>query len=396
MMFKTSIYDRLQKVRPAEPQVAPTQARSDYHTDTLCLLDGVALTAAGAVARGELPESSSPALSAMLRGPDGYGLLVHEIALHQSESQEGGARLDRRHQRLMSLIQSLVIDALLMLEALPEGTPFDVVLSAPIRHASLREIFLTQLRETIQATPFGEVLGHVTYRAASQASLHQLLAADESGGMPHVVWISVDSLLFESSVSELARRGQLGYASRPTGLFPGEAVSAVLCQRIAPESPAPVQGWQIPLAATLTHPARGSRELRRAPAPLAQLIERHWPAPAASRAQDDDSAETPINTDFQPVRLVIDSFGLPGRALEAGTSLVNRWPELDVIADGSIIDRFCGWPGDAWLGLALVLAMAELEEQDGALIVALADDSRTQGLALLPCAADSAVHESGA
>ncbi|WP_024950882.1 DUF3726 domain-containing protein [Cobetia crustatorum] len=255
-----------------------------------------------------------------------------------------------------------------------------IVLSAPIRHASLVEGFTARLRETVAATPFAEALGSVTHRAAGDQGLHELLAAAESGGMPHVIWLSVDSLLFDSSVSELSRRGQLAYASRPSGLFPGEAVAALLFERLAPDSPAPLQGWQVPLAATLTHPERGSRELRRSPAPLMQLIERHWPV----QAGNDEHAPTP--EPFEPMRLVIDSLGLPGRAVEAGTSLMNRWPGLDMIEDGTTLDSFCGWPGDAWLALALVLAIAELEDNDSALVVSLRDDTQTRMLTLTPCA----------
>lgn len=86
------------------------------------------------------------------------------------------------------------------------------------------------------------------------------------------------------------------------------------------------------------------------------------------------------------MRLVMDSLGLPGRAVEAGTSLMNRWPGLDMIEDGTTLDSFCGWPGDAWLALALVLAIAELEDNDSALVVSLRDDTQTQVLALMPCA----------
>jgi hypothetical protein len=384
MMFKSSIYDRLQQVRPVEPEAPVVKVRSDYRTDTLCLLDGVALTSAGAVAKGQLPSSAAAEISATLRGPDGYGLLVHEIALGQAgaspASGEQVARLDRRHQRLETLIQALIIDALLMLEALPEGAPFDIVLSAPIRHASLVEGFIARLRETVAATPFADALGSVSHRAAAEQDLHQLLAAEASGGMPHVILLSVDSLLFDSSVSELSRRGQLAYASRPSGLFPGEAVAALLFERLAPDSPAPLQGWQVPLAATLTHAARGSRELRRSPAPLMQLIERQWPV----QAENDEHAST--REPFEPMRLVIDSLGLPGRAVEAGTSLMNRWPGLDMIEDGTTLDSFCGWPGDAWLALALVLAIAELEDNDSALVVSLRNDTQTQVLALTPFA----------
>lgn len=394
MMFKTSIYDRLQQVRPSDPTPQPTQARSDYRTDTLCLLDGVALTAAGAVAKGQLPNSVSPTLSSSLRGPDGYGLLVHQIALGQagaSLSGEDSGRLDRRHQRLDTLIQALVIDALLMLEALPEATPFDVVLTAPIRHASLIEPFLTRLRETIHATPLGEALGRVAYRAVGESSqaqsVHQLLVAEEAGGMPHVVWISVDSLLFESRVAELSRHGQLAYASHPMGLFPGEAVAALLFERQAPEANPSLQGWQLPLAVEQTHVARGSRESRRKTTPLTQLFEQHWPLPDASGASKSSPSDDGA---FSPARVVIDSLGLPGRAVEVGTSLMTRWQTLDMIEDGTTLDSFCGWPGDAWLALALVLAMADLDETDGALILVVAEDTRTQGLALLPCTPNTA------
>ncbi len=133
-MSRASIFDLLHERDPVVEPVSHTpQIRNDYAPDRLRVIDGVALSPAGFIAQGSLPEPHTPELSDGLIGADGFRLLIHEIVDLPTINERQLARIDPKALRLHQLIQSIIIEALLLLEGMPEGEGFDVVLSAPVR-----------------------------------------------------------------------------------------------------------------------------------------------------------------------------------------------------------------------------------------------------------------------
>ena len=161
-MSRASIFDLLhQRQAVSEPQEEPTAARCDYAGDRLRLIDGLALTAAGFIRGGEIPEAPAPELSSTLYGSDGYRLLVHRVVDTISVDEPRLARCEAKAYRLHQLVQTVVTEALMLLEALPEDSPFDVLLSAPIRSPEAAAIIQERLRGAIAETQYGACLGEL-------------------------------------------------------------------------------------------------------------------------------------------------------------------------------------------------------------------------------------------
>ncbi|MBZ9556808.1 MULTISPECIES: hypothetical protein [unclassified Modicisalibacter] len=383
-MSRASIFDRLSRRPPSvEPVESPSAARGDYDPDRLRLIDGVALTASGFVGGGGVPEARSPNLSGSLRGADGFRLPVHEIVDVMPVEEPRLKRVEAKALRLHELVQTLMVEALMMLETLPEDAAFDVVLSAPIRSAEAAGIVVEHLRGAIADTQYAACLGEVRHLRHGDDP-HAALSLAERDGMPYVLWISADSLLNEADVTALGERGVLVRASHGAGLRPGEAVSALLIQRLLPEPGAFDDGWRLDRGYAGEHAPRGSRrdhDKRRA---LLASLDAAWPcSPAAGskgeKGDEDEGRDTSQDiAGAAPSRLVIDTIGLPGRAVEVASALTERWPELDMIEDGIGIDDVCGWPGEALTALALVLAIAGLEAREHALVLSLEAETRTR------------------
>lgn len=126
------------------------------------------------------------------------------------------------------------------------------------------------------------------------------------------------------------------------------------------------------------HPPRAGRrdhDKRRA---LLALLGDLWPA-----SEDDASSPTPS-------RLVVDTVGMPGRAVELGGAVVECWPDIDTIDDGLSVDTLGGWSGEATRVLPLVLAVAATEPEEHALVLSLHAEGHTRGWALRSYAADAA------
>lgn len=395
-MSRASIFDLLhQRQQPPAPVEEASSARNDYDADGLRLIDGVALTASGFVGAGTMPEASSPALSPALHGLDGFRLLVHRIADVMPVREPRLGRLEAKAARLHELIQTIVIEALMMLEALPEETAFDVVLSAPLRSPDATAIVVEHLRAAIVETQYASALAEVRHTAAG-GDPHAVLGVSDRGGMPYVLWISADSLLNEEDVAAMQRRRVLERSSNSAGLYVGEAVTALLVQRLVPEDQEFDTGWCIDKASVNHHPARATQRDHARRQALLELLSDAWPPlPEASNA----SAEKPQGVEgasdepgevAPPARVVIDAMGLPGRAVEIGSSLIERWPEIDLIDDGVGVDQFCGWPGEAVTALTLVLAIAPLSPLESAVVISVEDETRTMVWRLRSCAAEAA------
>lgn len=374
-MAKASIYDLLHQHEPPVVETPVTRAgRGDYRTDRLRLIDGVALTPAGVVAAGEVPEPSAPVLATDLQGPDGFRLLVQPVGevMPVDEPRLGG-RGSAKARRLHELVQTISIDALMLLDALPDGAAFDIVLSAPLRSPQAIEIILDRLRRTVDATEYGEGLGDIRH-STSGWDPHATLAVPESGGQPYVLWISADSLLNHDDIARLHHRRLLALSSRPTGVSPGEAAVALLMQRVLESEPEEADGsstgWWLDHASGLAHPERSTLSHQARHRTLRDLLAQAWP-------ESDEDREAGA-----PAYVVMDAQGLPGRTMDVIGPLIERWPMLDVLDDGVSVDAWCGWPGEALTSLQLVLAMASLAPEDGALVLNLVEERRTRALVL--------------
>lgn len=377
-MSRASIFDLLhQRQAVSEPQEEPTAARRDYASDRLRLIDGLALTAAGFIRGGEIPEAPAPELSSTLYGSDGYRLLVHRIDDTISVDEPRLARCEAKAYRLHQLVQTVVTEALMLLEALPEDSPFDVLLSAPIRSPEAAAIIQERLRSAIAETQYGACLGELRL-AEKGEDPHATLAVGEQGGMPYVLWIGVDSLVNADDVAATQYRDMLVQSSRGGGLYPGEAVAVLLVQRLTAQELEFDSGWRLDAGMLREHPPRAGRrdhDKRRA---LLALLGDLWPA-----SEDDASSPTPS-------RLVVDTVGMPGRAVELGGAVVECWPDIDTIDDGLSVDTLGGWSGEATRVLPLVLAVAATEPEEHALVLSLHAEGHTRGWALRSYAADAA------
>ncbi|WIX34207.1 hypothetical protein QO259_05955 [Salinicola sp. JS01] len=385
-MSRASIFDLLhQRQVVSEPVEEPVAIRSDYLPDRLRIIDGLALTAAGFIRSGEIPEPATPELSSTLYGADGYRLLVHRVGDAMSVNEPRLGRLDAKALRLHQLIQTVVIEALMMLEVLPEESHFDVLLSTPFRSREAADIVQSRLRDVIAETQYGACLGEVRL-APEGADPHATLAVGDQGGMPYVLWVGADSLLNDSDVGSLRYRDLLTPTSRGGGLYPGEAVAALLLQRLTAEDAAFDSGWYLEAGIRREHAPRATRRDHDKRQALITLLDELWPA-AGSLSGADEQAGGEETASAAPSRLVVDALGLPGRAVELGGAVVERWPDLDTVEDGLGVDALCGWSGEATRVLPFVLAVAACTPEQHALVLTLHAEQSTQAWALESCAA---------
>ena len=378
-MAKASIFDLLsQRYEPVVEPQEPTGQRSDYRTDRLRLIDGVAVTPAGMVARDEVPERAMPVLSPVLHGPDGFRLLVHAVKDVMPMSEPRLERHSAKARRLHALIQTISLDALMLLDALPAGAGFDIVVSAPLHSAQAIEIVLGRLSTMVAASAYSAGLGDI-HHSDSGWDPHATLRAPESGGRPYVLWIGADSLLNHDDTAELHRQGLLALASRQVGVCPGEAAFALLVERVS-ESGAggdevPTTGWWLDSATLLGHPERSMRDNPARQQQVDDLLAQAWPMEAP------------------PAYLVMDTLELPRRVMALSAPLLERWPRLDIIDDGLSVSALCGWPGEALTPLQLVLALASVGHSESALLLNLAEEGCSRALTLQACALAMSTNE---
>lgn len=365
-MHRPSIYDRLQHRRRTvvRPEDKRPVAGHDYLSDRVRLIDGVALTAAGFVLSGTaLPQGRQPVLSQTLSRSAGAPLLVHPIEEFVPVEEPRLRTLDAKALRLDQLVQTVLIDALMMLDLLERNAGFDVVLSVPRSSPRAHEIMLERLHGAITESEYGEFLGCVRCTTEGRDPHTAMSAPVESGGMSYVLWISVDSLLNDGDVATLARDGQLEGIGNGGGLRPGEAVAVVLAQRLRPGETTFESGWILAKGVSHGHAPRSAQSSRERCAALQTLMEQAW------------SDGAPGLWANEPAYIVVDSLGLPGRAAEAGKTLANVWSTLDLIEDGVVVDSRCGWPGEALSALELVLAVTSLRASEEALVLDIAAES---------------------
>ncbi|MCK0714562.1 hypothetical protein ACFO0U_12750 [Chromohalobacter sarecensis] len=368
-MKRASIFDRLQQRHSvSEPLEEPSVARCDYVSGRLRIIDGLALTAGGFIRSGDIPEPPTPELSSTLYGSDGCRLLMHPVSDTTSVNEPQLGRLDAKALRLHQLVQTVMAEALMMLEAVPKESAFDILLSAPVRSPEAASLIQERLSGAVADTQYGAYLGEI--RLAEQQDPHAALAVGEQGGMPYVLWIGVDSLVNEGDIASMQYRDILVRSSRGDGLYPGEAVAVLLVQRLTAEVLEFNSGWRLDAGIRREHAPRAGRRDYDKRSALVELLGDLWPA-----TQDDASSPAPS-------RLVVDAIGMPGRGVELGGAVIERWPGIDTIDDALGVDALVGWSGEATQVLLFVLAAAAIEPEGHAVVLALHAESHTQAWAL--------------
>jgi|GEM_PF-1790338 len=388
-MSKASIYDRLQR-RPPAPVEKPkvSTERSDFRRDRLRVIDGVALTPAGLVNSGVVPKKGSLEVQSERLGLDGFPLLGFSVQNRVPAHPDDGSqpfRRDDKALRLTELIQSLFIETMELLDNIPEHAGFDIVLVAPLRLQGARDMVMQRLRDAVLGTEYGERLGALRYSDMGWDP-HASLAVPEPGGMAYVLWICADSVLNTEDLGQLQQRRLLASASQQEGVYPGEAVSALLFQRLLDEDCAEgsmASGWWLDNGAQQEHIARHDRDRQARRQTIEEILDLAWPQRSKDDAKDHGTAMNDAVL-ASPAVVVVDALTLPGRTVEVSSPLMERWQRVNVVDDGISVDGWCGWPGEALTALQLVLAVASLAkmpEQD-ALILNVAEEERSRALVL--------------
>lgn len=384
-MSHSSIFDKLYTRRQpvSEPVEEAVQVLSDFDAERLRIVDGIALTPAGFVGQGEVPETHSPELSSELHGIDGFRLPIHQIADLPDVDEPELARYDSKALRVHQLMQSIVVEALMMLEAIPESAGFDIVFSAPLNWPKVATIIGERLQAVAMETQYGERLGEV--RHVTSGEPHTILKAPEQGGMPYVLWIGADSLINEEDIASPENRGLMVQSSRDSAAFPGEAVAAVLVQRLQEDETDFDSGWELKRGIVDQHPKRSDRRDYERKQQVLGIFSELFPeadSDSESEESSDDADETAT-----PVRVVVDSLDMSGRAVEVGGAVTECWPQIEMLVDCLGADSLSGWSGEAMLPLSMVVALAPLAPEENAVVLSLQSENHSDGWLLRSYAA---------
>ncbi|USZ50661.1 hypothetical protein [Halomonas sp. DN3] len=373
---RASLYDRLRPRQSTLEQMARQQAtpapERRYDPDRLRVIDGVALTSAGLVGWGNMPDKQAAVVDTSLAASE--SLLVHRIDCQFGTLGEPLALQGDRARRLYELARALVGEAMTLLERLPTEAGFEVVLSMPVEgHTTvLRDMLDVSLRGSL-AYPRMTGLRLVP----DHQDLHDTLATPATGGAGHVLWLSIDCVLHAHGIGQLRARQQLATTRNPQGIKPSEAAVALMIQRIAEDGYGGGDGYLLKRGVMLEHNRRTDLTRRQRYQSLAEILARVWP----------DEGATAGNA---PGVVVADSLDLPGRRADLAGALLTLWPELDLGEECRCIDYHFGWPGTALIALQLVVALVGDRSRSGAVLLQLSDDHSSRALALLPASLDSA------
>ena len=181
---RASLYDRLRPRQSTLEQMARQQAtpapERHYDPERLRVIDGVALTAAGLVGWGNMPDKQAAVVDTSLAASE--SLLVHRIDCQFGTLGEPLALQGDRARRLYELARALVGEAMTLLERLPTEAGFEVVVSMPVEgHTTvLRDMLDVSLRGSL-AYPRMTGLRLVP----DHQDLHDTLATPATGGAGH-------------------------------------------------------------------------------------------------------------------------------------------------------------------------------------------------------------------
>lgn len=410
-MSESSIYDRmplrqstLRKYAQAQKAAAPAPTR--YDPERLRVIDGVALTAAGLVGWGSVPAASSPVVDRTLSSTE--VLLTHPVALPEAFAGSITALIGEPARRVHELGHALLCEALNLVEPLPAEANVDVYVSTALDIREQAQALCQSLASVLRTSPRISAVRqasahediHDDSHEAIHEDIHDLLAAPESGGASHVLWLSIDTLLHAQGIASLRDRGALASLSDLQGLKPAEASVALLFERVQEDAEPLSAGIWLTRGKTQTYHRHelSTRQQRRQH--LRELVAQGWQDGSTEslngrgdtpgkRPKDESGGGEQRDLDTGSAGapfVVVDHLDVSGDRAVLGSVLMERWPEFELGEDCLSIDAHFGWPGQSAIALSLVVATVELQRRGaqatGALLLTLMDDNRRQTLAL--------------
>lgn len=369
----SSIYDELYRRRVSRRQPSVTESRRrDFSADRICVVEGVAISAAGMfLMHGGLPET--PPIASpwpLLTDTNGFPRLAKPIKMMALSDRHLGinGRLNGIWELLAGSLDGLI-------RQLPDGEKVDLVISLPDM-ASLN--FQQQLQQSLVERLVANDLwqeGQSQCRITSSiSSLNALLAPNpDIGGMRWVVLCSIDTLLEEH------QQGQWGVTDdQRTSLIAGEGGALILFERVAPAlSPSLGRFWihskEQPFEETgKVLPVKKHPRI----AALLALLEALVPA-------------EPPTAEHPPEVCVMD-IGMGEPAADAFVALFERWPnQYAPMVNCHALDYYNGYIGQATLAVMLMMAMAAAEDADSALLLSLGQTGISAASLLTPVHAES-------
>lgn len=360
-----SIYDELyrRRVSRRQPTVAEGR-RHDLSAERVCLVDGIAINAAGTLLMGAgLPEAPLASPCPLLTDAQGFPRLAKPIST---------IALSERHLgidgRLSAIWDFLAGSLEVLVRQLPDDEKVDLVLTLPASisgwlQQSLQQSIVDQLSKH-HVWQEGQSLCRVDHGQ----NINALLAPSETaGGMRWVFWCSLDSLLDES---QLRQWDEL--SSKRSPLIAGEGGALMLFERTAAETlPSKGQFWV--RAMDKTHqPIKGARS-----AALKTLM-------AALITSDEPTLGDIMPSGETPAWCIMD-MGNGERAGDAFMALFDRWQSAyEPLVNCFALDHFCGWVGQATPSTMLMMAAASMAEQDAAMLLSLCQPEVTTMTLLTP------------
>lgn len=370
----SSIYDELyrRRVSRRQPTVAEGR-RHDLVADRLCMVDGIAINAAGVLlSNGGLPEIPMASPCPLLINAQGFprlAKLINTIALNERHAGLDG--------RLMAIWQVIAGSLDAFIRQIPDDEKVDLVLTlpesiSPWLQQSLQQQIIEQLSER-QVWQDGQSL----CRVGAAQNINALLAPDaDSGAMRWVFWCSLDTLLDDS---QLRHWDQLSTKNSP--IIAGEGGALILFERMAPAAlPSRGRFWvHSKIEAHAPSRSLASRPRTEALKSLMKVM-----VPPSDSAEEDASVEPPA--------CCIMDMGAGDRAGDAFMALFDRWPGVyEPMVNCHALDHFCGWIGQAALSVMLMMAAASMEEDGSAMLLSLCGTDASAMTLLTPVIADAQV-----
>lgn len=351
-----SIYDELYRRRVSRRQPTAVEGRRhDLSAERLCLVDGVAINAAGTLLLGSgLSEAPLASPCPLLTDAQGFPRLAKPISTIALSERHFGV-----DGRLSAIWDFLAGSLAVLVRQLPDDEKVDLVLTLPASISGW-------LQQSLQQSIIEQLSKHNVWqegqslcRIGSGENLNVLLAPDEhAGGMRWVFWCSLDSLLDENQLRHWDK-----LSSKGSPLIAGEGGALMLFERTAAEVPASKGRFWV-RSMTQTHQPTSSMAKRARTAALKTLMANLIPPHDASAHESPFSEEAPA--------WCMMDMGNGERAGDAFMALFDRWQgAYEPLVNCFALDHFCGWVGQAAPSMMLMMAAASMGEKDAAMLLSL-------------------------
>lgn len=370
----SSIYDELyrRRVSRRQPTVAEGR-RHDLVADRLCMVDGIATTAAGILQLSDgLPEVSVASSCPLLVDEQGFPRLANAIRT---------IALNGRHKsfdgRLVAIWNDLAGHLEALVHQLPDNEKVDLVLT-------LSESVSPELQHTVQQLIVEQLIAHQLWQegqscccvGTSQTINTQLAPDTASGAMRWVFWCSMDTLLDER---QFHHWNKLSPKNSP--IIAGEGGALILFERLPLEGvPSRGRFW--------VHSQVEQHALSRSlmDKPRVEALKKLMNAMVLPAKQPEASSSA------EPPTWCIMDMGAGERAGNALAALFDCWPGVyELMANCYVLDQFCGWNGQAAQGVMMMMAAASMAENDSAMLLSLNEVDASVMTLLTPVGVDAQV-----